>query len=368
MNKKRLNLIFILCVLAVLLVVGILGVKRSNRVVSDTPVVIEEAVVDVVDVLTETVTPAPTATPELPDYAVTLLVDRKPVLTLSSEPETHRLLWEYLTESAVAPEGETFVSARFARELIIAKPEPDAVVATLEEAKELLRNMPELVPVRVETLRTEIAESEIERVETEEKALAKGSRIITQLGAGGVIETRTPATYVAQKLDRTGAPQVITLREPRATIYQIGSYDVRDKSGEPDKNRGEKGKPAGELRLHVPMRGNVISRYGFREGSMHNGLDIENKAGTAVTAPAEGVVVYCGERGAYGYVVDIDHGNGFVSRLTHLENVALEYNQRVFADDEIGTLADNSTEQRKPHLHYELIIDNVPYNPEFYLS
>ena len=77
--------------------------------------------------------------------------------------------------------------------------------------------------------------------------------------------------------------------------------------------------------------------------------------------------MYCGERGAYGFVVDIDHGNGFVSRLTHLADVQVELNQRVFIGDTVGTLAPDE-DGGKPVLHYELIIDGIPYNPLFYID
>ena len=368
LNGPKLTWIFVLSVAGVLIVASILGVSRANHIRSNTPIVIDEAVIDIIDITTVDITPAPTATPELPQTAVTLLVDRQPVMTLSSEPETQRILWAHLQASAVAPEGETFVSARFARELIISKPEGGVEVSTAQEAETLLSRAPGAVPVEVKTLRTQRVDADIEITETEDEALGKGQRIITQLGAGGITETVTPVTYVAGSEQSVGQPQTLTLREARATIIKTGAYTKRDTSGEPDDDEGKKGKPKGDLKLEWPMRGNVSSHFGFRDGRIHNGVDIENRAGTQINAPGEGIVIYCGERGAYGFVVDIDHGNGFVSRLTHLQEVAVEFNQRVFLGDAVGTLSDNSTSAKRPHLHYELIIDNVPYNPAFYVS
>ena len=83
------------------------------------------------------------------------------------------------------------------------------------------------------------------------------------------------------------------------------------------------------------MRGQVVHYFGYVNGKMNYGLEISNSAGTNIVAPGEGVVVYCAERGAYGFVVDIDHGNGFVSRLTHLADVQVELNQRVFIGDTV---------------------------------
>jgi len=367
MQNKKLNRIFLLCAAGVLVVVGVFGLLRANKIISNTPVVIEQPMADIVNVIVTTPSPEPSITPTMPDTAVTLLVSRKPVLTLSSEAEAQRLLWEYLKDSAHAPEGEQFVSAKFAQELILTKPEPDAQLVPPDEAAALMRSMPGLVPVQVTTLRLERAEAEAEQLLSEDAALSKGMRIITQLGAGAITQITTQVNYIAGVATPL-SPVTETLREPRTTIVRTGTYTKRDTSGEPDKQEGKKGKAADGLKLDWPIRGSVSSRFGFRNGSMHNGMDFEAKAGTAITAPGEGIVVYCGTRGAYGFVVDIDHGNGFLSRLTHLADVQVEYNQRVFLDEPIGVLADNSADGKKPHLHYELIIDGVPFNPEFYVS
>ena len=67
-------------------------------------------------------------------------------------------------------------------------------------------------------------------------------------------------------------------------------------------------------------------------------------------------------------VAVFDHGDGFVSRLTHLADVTLELNQRVFAGDAVGKLAESERSGKKPRLHYELLVDGVPYNPLYYLE
>jgi murein DD-endopeptidase MepM/ murein hydrolase activator NlpD len=175
------------------------------------------------------------------------------------------------------------------------------------------------------------------------------------------------AVYRAGVLLETGTPQTITLHEARATILRTGTYTKKDTSGTPDRLEGPEGKSKGDLKLAYPMRGQVTTFFGYVEGKMNYGLNIMNMPGTNITAPGEGIVVYCGERGAYGLVVDIDHGNGFVSRLTHLSDVQVEMNQRVFQGDKIGTLAPDE-DGDKATFHYELIIDGVPYNPLYYID
>ena len=368
MNKKRLNLIFLLSAGGVLILLTVLGILGANRRLSNTPIVLEESATEIVDVATVLVTPAPTPVPALPPEAVTLLSDRAPVLTLSSQGAAQRLLWDYLTDQAVPPEGEALVSARFGGELIITPAATGSAVTQYDEALTVLIGLPALVPVRLETTKTDYLTGETTVTQTEQPALAKGSRIISQIGSGGLAKSVVTRVYLAGSLSEESEPVTTVLINGRATILENGTFTVKDPSKEPDKKEGPMGKDPGDLTLESPMKGSTDSYFGWREGEMHNGIDITASAGTPVTAPGEGVVVYCGERGSYGFTVDIDHGNGFLSRLTHLDGVEAELNQRMFTGDPVGVLADWHDGSGKPHLHYELIVDNIPVNPLYYLD
>ena len=368
MDKKLLNRIFLLSTACVLLLLGAIGALRAARPEAQTgPVVLEQVQPDRVSVETVEVTPAPTPEPITYENTVTLLVDRQPVMTLANELSAKQMLWEYLSSSAVAPQGETFVSAKFDCELILTPGDP--VVKPLEtgEALTMLAQNPSLVPILVTTQRTERSETSPEVSESTEPALPKGERIITQLGTGALSQTSVQAVYRAGTLLETSAPETKQLHGARATILRTGTYTKADTSGTPDRLEGVQGKSKGDFKLGYPMRGQVVRHFGYVNGKMNYGLEIGNSEGTKIVAPGEGVVVYCGERGAYGFVVDIDHGNGFVSRLTHLADVQVELNQRVFIGDTVGTLAPDE-DGGKPVLHYELIIDGIPYNPLFYID
>ena len=367
MDKKFLNRIFLFVAAGVLLSLGVVGALRAARPVPQTgPVVLEEAQAEMVSVDAVEVTPEPTPEPISYQNTVTLLVDRVPVMTLSSELAAKQMLWEYLS-SATAPEGEKFLSARFDCELILTPGDPYTKPLEASEALEMLATNPSLVPIRVTTLRTQISEESPQISSTEEGALPKGERIITQLGAGAKTETSVQAVYRAGVLLETGTPLTTTLREARATILRIGTYTKKDISGTPDRLEGPEGKSKGSLKLGYPMRGQLTGYFGYTNGKLNYGLNIMNMPGTNIVAPGEGVVVYIGERGAYGYVVDIDHGNGFVSRLTHLKDVQVDMNQRVFQGDKIGTLAEDE-DGDKATFHYEVIVDGIPYNPLYYID
>lgn len=368
MDKKLLNRIFLLTAAGVLLALGAIGAVRASRPEVQTgPVVFEQAQIDTVDFDTVEATPEPTAAPISYANTVTLLVDRAPVMTISSELAAKQMLWEYLSSCAVAPEGEQFLSAKFDCELILTQGDPAIKPLDASEALNQLAQNPALVPVLVTTLAIETSEGLPEVKQSDEPALPKGAKIITQLGTGTVTQTSAQKTYRAGVLLETGVSDTTTLRTARETLVRTGTYTKANTSGSPDRLEGTQGKSRGDLKLGYPMRGQVVRYFGYVEGKMNYGLEISNSAGTNVVAPGEGIVVYSGERGAYGYVVDIDHGNGFVSRLTHLSDVTVELNQRVFIGDFVGKLAEDA-DGKKPVMHYELIIDGIPYNPLFYIS
>ena len=140
---------------------------------------------------------------------------------------------EYLSVSAVAPEGERFVSARFDCELILTQ--GDSYTKPLEsfQALAMLQGNPAIVPIEVVTQRIAYAESSPEVQESSESALPKGFRIVTQLGTGTLTQTVTEVTYRAGEAVQTGTPLTKTLTEARASILRTGEgnkqYSVRIK-------------------------------------------------------------------------------------------------------------------------------------------
>jgi murein DD-endopeptidase MepM/ murein hydrolase activator NlpD len=368
LDKKMLNRIFLLTAGGVLLALGVIGALRAMRPdVQTGPVLLEQVQPDRVTIDTAEATPAPTLEPESYQNTVTLLVDRVPLFTLESEFAVKQTLWEYLTSLAIAPDGERFLSAAFDCELIVAQADPYVKPLSTADALAMLEGNPALVPVRVTTLKVDRSETSPQVTQTNEPALPKGARIITQLGAGALNETTVETIYRAGQVFSSGAPITNTLREARATMLRVGTYAKGMSSGSPTRLEGPEGKSKGDLKLAYPMRGQVTNYFGFVDGKMNYGLNMVASAGSKITAPGEGVVVYCGERGAYGFVVDIDHGNGFLSRLTHLSDVQVEMNQRVFQGDAIGVLTAGENESKSP-FHFELIIDGIPYNPLYYID
>ncbi len=124
----------------------------------------------------------------------------------------------------------------------------------------------------------------------------------------------------------------------------------------------------------LPVLGYVTGGLGPREdpfnGSVtehHTGLDISAPYGTPVHAPADGLVIYAGQREGYGNIVVIDHKFGYVTRYGHLSKMSVEVGQHVSRSEVIGFVG-TSGRTTGPHLHYELWWNNRSINPMKWLA
>lgn len=121
-----------------------------------------------------------------------------------------------------------------------------------------------------------------------------------------------------------------------------------------------------------PARGWVTSDFGLRvdpytaERVMHRGLDIANRPGTPVVAPADGMVVFAGTEGGYGKVIVLDHGYGVKTRYGHLSEIKVRLGERVQRGQRIGAVG-NTGRSTGPHLHYEVRVNGIPENPRKFL-
>jgi murein DD-endopeptidase MepM/ murein hydrolase activator NlpD len=117
-----------------------------------------------------------------------------------------------------------------------------------------------------------------------------------------------------------------------------------------------------------PVRGYLSSGFGNRvdpftgQRDFHPGIDISTPEGAKVTAPADGVVVSCGQKGAYGNAIIIDHGFGIITRYGHLAAFNVRPGQRVKRGDIIAFVG-NTGRSTSPHLHYEVWINDQNENP-----
>lgn len=131
------------------------------------------------------------------------------------------------------------------------------------------------------------------------------------------------------------------------------------------------GNPAADSHMPSiwPTTGVVTSPYGLRWGGsdFHPGMDIANDMGTPIVATADGIVDYAGwNAGGYGNMVDIDHGNGIMTRYGHASQVVVSTGQFVQRGQVIALMGSTGF-STGPHVHYEVIINGQRVNPISYL-
>ena len=118
-----------------------------------------------------------------------------------------------------------------------------------------------------------------------------------------------------------------------------------------------------------PTNGVVTSPYGLRWGGtdFHPGMDIANDLGTPIVATADGVVEYAGwNSGGYGNMVDINHGNGIMTRYGHASQVVVTAGQYVKRGQLIAYMGSTGF-STGPHVHYEVHVNGQRVNPISYL-
>lgn len=99
---------------------------------------------------------------------------------------------------------------------------------------------------------------------------------------------------------------------------------------------------------------------------MHSGVDFAAPKGTPIYATGDGVVQSVRtDFGGYGKSIEIDHGFGFVTRYAHMNDFKVKKGQKVKRGDQIGTVG-NTGSSTAPHVHYEVIKDNIFINPVHY--
>jgi len=115
-------------------------------------------------------------------------------------------------------------------------------------------------------------------------------------------------------------------------------------------------------------KGWLSSYYGMRihpisgRNEMHKGVDFAGKLGSPVVSVAKGIVVYAGKKGGYGNVVDIEHGNNYVTRYGHNSKILVEVGQQVEKNTQIAEMG-SSGRSTGPHVHFEILKKGRPINP-----
>ncbi|MEO8738258.1 MAG: M23 family metallopeptidase [Casimicrobiaceae bacterium] len=115
------------------------------------------------------------------------------------------------------------------------------------------------------------------------------------------------------------------------------------------------------------------SNFGWRidpftgQKSFHEGIDFPSEAGTPVVAAASGKVIFADVHPAYGKMVEIDHGNGLISRYAHSSMLFVKEGDLVVRGQRIASVG-TTGRSTGPHLHFEVRLNGVPQNPARFLQ
>jgi murein DD-endopeptidase MepM/ murein hydrolase activator NlpD len=122
-----------------------------------------------------------------------------------------------------------------------------------------------------------------------------------------------------------------------------------------------------------PIDSYITSNYGGRADpirggrAFHKGIDFEADVGDPVTAVADGVVSFSGRRSGYGNTIEIDHGNGYVTRYAHNSRLERKVGSLVRAGQEIAK-AGSTGRSTGAHVHFEVWKNGAAVNPKQFLQ
>ena len=120
-------------------------------------------------------------------------------------------------------------------------------------------------------------------------------------------------------------------------------------------------------------KGWLSSKFGMRADPFtgkqehHKGLDFAGKEGADVLATGDGVVTWSGRRSGYGNLVEINHGNGYVTRYGHNKSNTVEVGQAVKKGQQIALIG-STGRSTGPHVHFEVLHNGRQVNPAKFIG
>ena len=210
-------------------------------------------------------------------------------------------------------------------------------VSNFEEAEGVVNSLKEKNSSNINNI------SIIEKYETEMQDLVTSEEAISKL------YVEPPKTVVAKKTTTT-------------KYASTGSVNTSTKTSRAKASLGG-------ITLIRPVSGIITSRFGAGSSlrrSSHTGLDIATSTGTPIKAAASGTVTFSGYKGSYGYMIVISHGNGVQTYYGHCNKLYVSAGATVSQGQTIASVGStgNST---GPHLHLEVRVNGVAYNPQNYV-
>lgn len=190
----------------------------------------------------------------------------------------------------------------------------------------------------------------------ENKDEYNGTTTVLEYGVDGEMQVTAVVTKVNGYEKERNIIEEKVIKEPKSKVIEVGI--------KPFPSKGSTGN------FIYPVVGSIVtSPFGYRRGKFHHGLDLGGlPIGASIRASDGGTIVFAGWKSStYGYTVDIDHGNGVLTRYAHCSKVVVKKGQKVSQYQEIAKLGSTGNSSG-PHVHFEIRFNNVAANPLKYLE
>lgn len=195
-------------------------------------------------------------------------------------------------------------------------------------------------------------------------------------------------SLTAQSKERTLESEESSLKEQLERARKMGVLEViASDISEIDTNRkvqesrfnklleffSEATNPLDRVPRGWPVKGYVTNEFGVLHDSFtgqlrpQHGVVIATRAFTPLYAPADGIVQFAGADEYYGSLLELDHGNGIVTRYGYISNLQVETGAIVRRGDELAQIL-NTPRTTGPQLYYEVLLNAVPQNPIKYIN
>ena len=192
---------------------------------------------------------------------------------------------------------------------------------------------------------------------TDDASMYQGEYKVTSAGVYGKADVTANVTYINGEETEREVVASVTLSQPvteqqlrgtkeRPTWYPTGSFSW-------------------------PCSGVITSRFGYRSlnlsgSNYHQGIDIGNSYGTSIYAADGGTVTYSGWMGGYGYLIIIDHGNGYETYYGHNSSLVASVGQKVHKGQLIARMGSTGYSTGN-HCHFGVKLNGTFVNPLNYL-
>lgn len=193
----------------------------------------------------------------------------------------------------------------------------------------------------------------------DDPSMYEGDYRVISSGIYGTADVTANVTYVNGVESHREVLSTVTLTEPVTEVQARGTA-VRPSWA-----------PTGNF--HWPCYGVITSYFGGREtgisgaSSYHLGLDIANGYGTAICAADGGTVTWAGwNSGGYGYLVIIDHGNGYSTYYAHNSSVIVSVGDHVYQGQQVARMGSTGISSGS-HCHFAVLRNNTFVDPMNYL-